>query len=301
MFGTWQLSYEGTGYEFGTPAHAVQVVEWEQDPDVHDVGDVRPPRQDGVWFDEDTVEPGQIVVHVLIDFTSAPYPVEECVRRAMLARAELERVWRADTLRRSSRAVAELTIGGEVIVEGRPRRARFDDAYQNVGRITAELPFVPARHEVFLAGGDGGWREATVGLVPPEQAGGWMFPLVFPLTNLHPVVRGTHFTVGGDARAAAIVEIAGPIGAGAELEIPDLWVVRTNRALAYDEVAVADARPGRALLTVNGRPENWLAPSSSRLSEISLPPGAWQVMLRGSSLEGTASGRVRWRDTKAGK
>ncbi len=301
MYGDWILRYPGTEYRFGPPSYPVQLVEWEQDADGVDVEDVRPVGADGLWMGRDTIEPGAVTVHVKIDFTTAPYPVEECARLALAARSELARVWRGDAVRTQSGEVAELVMGGGLVIEGRPRRPRFDDADQNVGLVFAELPFIPSMTGAYLLDEHGeSWREAEVQIVPPQPRSGWQFPLVFPVQNLEPAVRGTWFSVGGDTNTSCVVEIHGPIQAGAEVEIAGGWRVRTNRDLAYDEVAMVDARPGRTLLSVNGVPFNFLAPSSSLLSELTLSHGPHQLSFRGVSPQGTAIVRVRWRDMKAG-
>lgn len=300
MFGTWNLSYGSVSFDFGTPDFPVQLISWEQDADQIDSNDVDAPRADETWFGEDFVRAGEITVHVKIDFTNYPAPAEECARLALIARAELERVWRADWVRARNGRQAELNMGGESIIEGRPRRARFQDEAQNVGLIYAELPFVPSSTDVYLAGDGSGWNSVTSLLVPPTT-GGWMFPLVFPISNLNPSVKGAHFKVGGDKPAWVRAQIKGPIQAGAELELVGGWKIKTNRSLAYNETAEVDARPGRRTLTINGKPNNFLTPSSSRMSSMLVPVGDRQIALRGTSLEGTASATVWWRDTKAGK
>lgn len=301
MFDPWQLRYPGVEYTFGTPVHDVELVDWEQDADSIEVEDVRPAGADGLWMGRDTIEPGAVTLHVKIDFSSKPWPIADRVRRAMEVRAELARIWRGDAVRTQNGELAELIIGGTQVIEGRPRRPQFDDTDQSVGLIFADLSFIPASLNAYPIGADGEtWRSVEVQIVPSVPKSGWVFPLVFPIVNLSPAVRSTYFHVDGTAPAPCIIELAGPIQAGAEIEIAGDWVLRTKRALAYDEVAVADSRPGRMLLTVNGVPTNFLAPSSDRLSALTLSPGDHQIVLRGTSTEGTAQARVQWRDTKAG-
>ncbi|MEJ6490699.1 hypothetical protein PQI23_13315 [Leucobacter sp. USCH14] len=301
MFGPWQIRYPGTEYVFGMLVHDVEVIDWEQDADAVEVEDVRPAGADGLWMGRDTIEPGAVTVHVKIDFSSKPWPIKERVRRAMEVRSELARVWRADAVRSTNGELAELTLGGSVVIEGRPRRPQFDDVDQSVGLIFADLPFIPASVEAFPVREDGGtWHSVEVGIVAPVGRSGWVFPLVFPIQNLEPDVRSTWFEVAGDIDASCIVSVYGPLQAGAEVEIASGFKLVTKRDLAYDEVAVADARPGRMTLTVNGEPSNFIAPTSARLAELKLTPGPHQVSLRGISPQGTARARIEWRDTKAG-
>lgn len=301
MFGEWKLSYLGTQYAFGPAPHPVQLDSWAQAADQYRVDDVLRPRGDGIWMGEDFIEPGEVTVFATINFAKGDYSDRDRVRLALEARAELGRVWNAKDLRARPNELAELQMGDRCIIEGRPRRPRFDDTRQNVGIIRAELPFVPSMPGSFVVNADGtSWREVEVDIVPPAPRSGWVFPLVFPIENLDPAVKATWFEVGGDEDAACVASIQGPIQAGTELEVPGGFRIVTNRALAYDEIATADARPGRMLLTVNDVPENFLAPSSSLLSGLLLTPGPHQLSFRGNSLPGTARARVRWRDMKAG-
>ena len=297
MYGDWKLTYEGTEYAFGPAHHPVELIEWEQGPDVYAVDDASSDRDDGVWFGEDYIEPGEITVSVKIDFTDAPYPVEECARLAMVARSELARVWRADSVRRRAGALAELHMGGQYIIEGRPRRARFDDADQNVGLIYAELPFVPAHPGAYLAGPEGGWESVTLGLIP-AQIGGIKGPLRAPLRTSVESSRAAPVTVGGDTDAWPVIEIRGPLQSKAEVEAVSQWRLILNRALAFNETATIDTRPGRRSTRLNGRPTQLLDPRSSALAELSLTPGPNVIALRGASIEGTAAVSVRWRNTK---
>lgn len=295
MFGPWRLAYEGTDYEFGTHEHPVEVTEWEQGADIHDVDDERLPRADGVAFGQDFIEAGEIVVSVKIDFTDAPYPHDECVRLAMRARSELARVWRADAVRSRPGAVAELTIGGEFLVEGRPRRARFDDALQASAVIYAELPFVPESSGAYMVGDAGGWHEAIMRLVP-SQVGGLKAPLRAPLRTSVESTRAATVQVDGDAPAHGIYELRGPIQSDAQIEIPTRWRLYLNRPLGDFDTATIDTRPGHAATFLNGVAVQLLDPRSSLLSECTLLPGPNILTLRGSSIEGTAQVTARWRN-----
>lgn len=297
MYGDWKLTYEGTEYAFGPAHHPVELIEWEQGPDVYAVDDASSDRDDGVWFGEDYIEPGEISISVKIDFTDAPFPVEECARLAMVARSELARVWRADPVRRRAGALAELHMGGQYIIEGRPRRARFDDADQNVGLIYAELPFVPAHPGAYLAGDDAGWQAATLGIVP-AQVGGIKSPLRAPLRTSMESSRAAPIEMSGDVEAWPIIEIHGPMQSNAQVEAVGRWRVYLNRALAYDQVVTIDTRPGRRATRLDGQARMVLDPRSSLISELSLLPGRNVIALRGASIEGTAKVSIRWRNTK---
>ncbi|KKI18708.1 MULTISPECIES: hypothetical protein [unclassified Leucobacter] len=298
MYGDWILTYPGTAYRFGPPQWPVQFVGVEVSTDSYRVDDTAVPRGDGQLFGQDFVEPGEIKISVKIDFTTAPYPVEECARLAWEARTELARVWRADAVRQTPGLLAELTMGGVQMVEGRPRRAKFDDDHQGVGLIFAELYFVPADPTAYTVDADGNstWHEQTVDLVPPIS-GGLVAPLVAPLSTMYDSDRSRPFVVGGTAPAWPIIRVKGPINAGAQVDLVSRWTVRLTRALAYDETAEIDCRPGRQASRLNGQGRNVLAPDTD-FSRLSMTPGPQELTLRGTSMEGTASVTVRWRETR---
>lgn len=300
MYGPWKLSYAGTTYTFGTSAHAVELVGWESDADSYRVDDAPAPRADGVWFGEDFIEPGEVQISVKIDFTTAPYGPEECARLALEARDTLDRVWRAEALRREPGALAELVMGGEQMIEGRPRRARFDTSFQGRGLIYAELSFIPAntmRYAVDKAG-NAPWQSVSLALVA-AQAGGLKSPLKEPLRTSVESSRAAPVTITGST-AYPIYELRGPIQSAAQLEVPGRWRLYLNRGLTEFQTARIDTRPGHLGTYLDNRPVQVLDPRSNLLAECTLLPGANVLALRGSSLEGTAKVTARWRESKAG-
>lgn len=292
----WSLQHEDTVFSFDH----VAVTSVEIGGKVYRVDDTPNPRSDGIAFGQDFADPGDIQFQLLLTFQTVK---NLGLQRAMLREAAegFLLAWDAPELRKVTGAVGELTIPSVGLFEGRPRRAEWDWSTFGLGYLIGTATFIRSSPVTYVVEPDGStWHEAGVGIVPPAVRSGWTFPLVFPLQNLEPTVRATWFDVGGDTDAACIVSLQGPIQARAELEIAGGFKLVTNRALAYDEIAVADARPGRMTLTVNGEPNNFLAPTSSLLSELSLTPGPHQVSLRGISPQGTARAQVRWRNTKAG-
>lgn len=260
--------------------------------------DVPAPRADGVWMGQDFADPGDLVLTVAVEAGGIQAPAE---RRRFVDDTSMafSRMWDAVRVRSSPMQLAELWTEHGVF-EGRPRMVEWDRADYAAGFLRGRARFVRAVPGFFVIEGGEAWRSVVTQIVPPQPRSGWVFPLVFPVQNLEPAVKATWFDVAGDTDTPCVVEIQGPIQAGAEVEVPGGWRLRTRRDLAYDELAVIDARHGRALLTVNGVPTNFLAPDSSLLSELTLSPGPHQLSFRGVSPQGTASVRVRWRDMKAG-
>lgn len=299
MYGDWILTYEGTEYRFGPPGRPVELIDWEFSTDSYEVDDTANARGDGIVFGQDFIQAGELKITVKIDFTDAPYPAAECARLAWETRAALIDVWRADRIRRDTGAVAQLNMGGTQIVEGRPRRFRPDDSRQNVGFIEVELFFIPSDPVVYelVDGGESPWHEHTVSLAPAEM-GFLSEPLTEPLSSAVGSSSTGSFTVGGNTTSWGVFFVQGPLQVGGRLELVSHWTADLNRALRYDEVAVFDTRPGHYLMTLNGSPVNLLAPTGARLSDMSMEPGPQSLALRGSSVEGTATATVRWRNTR---
>ncbi|MHA3724316.1 hypothetical protein ACXR2T_10595 [Leucobacter sp. HY1910] len=297
MYGDWQLTYPGTNYRFGTRDHTVRLVKWAFEADGYRTDDVDNPRRDQATTGLDFVEAGQLVIDVLIDFTAWPASIEECARLAWEARTEFARVWRADPVRTVSGAVAELIMGGEQGIEGRPRGVSWSDDYAGVGRITGKARFKPAGTGVFAVGGtNDGWHEQTVGLMPPQTVG-IVAPLVAPISTALETTRRQAFEVGGVVPTYPIVSVRGPL-TGGEVELAGGWRMALARTLRTSEVAVIDTRPGHEGMTINGVPTNLLTAGSVQLPDAVMAPGMQEISLRGTSLEGTATATVRWRDMK---
>lgn len=301
MFGDWILRYAGTEYRFGPKSRPVGVVGWAFAANSYRVDDASRPRADGISFGRDYVEAGELRLELIIDYSGRPEPAAMRARMAWETRHELELAWRADTLRQRPRAVAELVLGSEEMIEGRPRRISFDDSAQNVGLVRATATFLPSSTAIYTVdeGGVAPWFEQAVNLVP-AQIGGITSPLVAPISTAASSSRARPFTVGGAAPVWPIVTVNGPIQAGAQFELVGGWSLTLNRALAYDDEVSVDTRPDRQIMTYNGRPANVLAPSSSRITAAAISPGLNEIALRGVSIEGTASAKIRWREQKAG-
>lgn len=293
----WGLRYDEAAFDFG----AVNVARVQIAGISYTVSDIPAPRDDGTWFGQDTAEPGDILLSLSVG--AAPGLDDAAARRQVFAIAEeFSRHWDAPQLREKPRAVAEFYADELGMFEGRPRSVEWDFSKYSAGWLTGRTRFVRSSlvsHPVDGAG-EALWRSVEAALTAPPSRSGWVFPLVFPLQNLEPVVLANWFEVGGDAPAWPVIEISGPLQAGASLEVSGAWQIRLARDLAYDQTSTIDTRPGRRVSTINGTPVIVLAPDSTRLSELSLSPGPHQVSLRGISPQGTAHARVRWRDTKAG-
>lgn len=294
----FRLVYPGTDFEFGP----VDVESVEIGGVSYRVDDTPLPRRDGIAFGRDFADPGDIVLTVSVSGESQVWGDEE-IRHDVYRKATVfSEAWDARVLREQPRLIAELVSGELGMFEGRPRGVQWDYANYAVGFLRGRARFVRASTAVYAVDPDTGespWHEQAVGLVP-AQLGGLVAPLVAPLTTARASTRARPFTVGGDADVWPVITVTGPLQSGGQVELVNRWSLRLNQALAYDDVVVIDTRPGRRLMTVNGRPGNVLAPSGARLSQAFMPPGLQEIALRGASVEGTASATIRWREQKAG-
>lgn len=292
MYRNWSISIGGNRHEFGP----VEVTTWDIGGREYRSDDTDLPRADGRYFGQDFATPGDVTIELII--RASPGTREERFAEVMDIRSEFTRVWNGDDIRYTPGEVAELEIAGRAIVEGRPRHVDWDDSRATFGIIRGTALFVRDFDQSFAVSGSGGdWGEVTVGLVP-AQLGGLIAPLVAPLSTAIESTRARPFTVGGEDDVWPIISVQGPLQSGSSVELTHEWSLHLNRALAYDEVATIDTRPGRRSMDINGRTMNLISPTGDRLTNLSIHPGVHEVALRGTSVEGTATVTLRWRETR---
>lgn len=290
----WSITIDDVSHPFGQ----VEVSSWVIGGREYRTDDTSRPRTDGRYFGQDFADPGDIEINLIIRAKGTDRQTK--FDNAMSLREEFTSVWNGDTIRFTPGSVAELHIAGRIVVEGRPRHVDWDDSLATFGIIKGNALFVRNFDQAFgydETTGGSQWEEVTVGLVPP-QMGGLIAPLVAPLSTATTSTRARPFEVGGEGDAWPVIYVQGPLQSGASVELVHGWTLKLNRSLAYDEVAVLDSRPGSRTMTVNGRATNLLSPAGDRLSQTSISPGIQEVALRGTSLEGTATVTLRWREVK---
>lgn len=279
----WRLRYAGTDLSFGSIASSMvfPVAPSVGSPDV-ETDDARRPRGDGVLFGADFV--GGRTIDFEIDVVGDD-EAETLSRVSALSRA-----WRADRIRQTPGALAELTSHNGRTAFGRPRRfAASDDSLpQGLSAVTAD--FVTA---------DANWygpeQASRVDFVP-AAGGGLKAPLASPLSTTATSDRSTVFTVSGAANTWPVFEVVGPIS-NPVVEVVGRFRLTFRLSLAYDQRLVIDTRPwARTILRNGASVAGSLSRTSSRLSQASLPTGSHQLVLRGASAPGTAAVTVRWRD-----
>lgn len=264
--------------------------------DVDGVGLVRPPEVGTVEIEADDVSlPRTDGIAMGQDFLGAQtVSFELALRpRGSLTPADLlaavRGFWRDPAHRSTGGRTIELRSPEGRSAFGRPRRFSPNRDDEQFGIITVVADFELVSDLWF---GDPG--AATVSLVPPLGRG-LVAPLVEPLTIQGAAQNAYGFTVGGSVPAYPVIEFRGPI-TNPSLHGPG-WDLRVRGSLAYDETLLVDTRPWVRSLTLNGRPAaGLLMPYSSRLRDVTLPPGFHSVQLRGTDITGTAAALISWRE-----
>ncbi|MBL3699229.1 hypothetical protein [Leucobacter luti] len=197
----------------------------------------------------------------------------------------LAAVWSADSLRSQSGAVAELRVGDRV-ARGRPRDFMPDDSGLWDGTDEPVLVFDATDDHWY------GAEEATTIRFVPVFTGG------LPISAEVPFVLGGGsgessymVTVGGDVAAWPVFELHGPI------RDPFIEVVGVGRLvftgqLAYDQTLTVNTSDGWVKRDGAAFP-GALSPAGSRLSDMALRPGSYQVFFGGYDPTGSSSLDVR--------
>lgn len=283
----WRLIYPGvdltfgsreSGYEFNSPPEIGY-------PEITNA-DAELPGQDGVAFGVDTLAGSMIAfeLDVLTGDRQSARPLVESLRHA----------WRADAIRRVAGATAELISDSGVSGFGRPRAFSPPQGSPEHGALRFGLEFALASDLWF---GPEMWEKFTYA---PAQGGGLVAPLRAPLSTTRTSDRSQVITVGGTEPTPHVqFEVAGPI-TNPVVEVLGVLRLEYLTTLAYDEVLEISAVPWQRYSRVgNASYAGALTPASTMLSQLVLPPGRHEVVLRGVDRTGTASLRTIWREAQA--
>ncbi len=279
----WRLSYTGESLAFGSIASDFV---FTAAPDIgpsdiqHD--DAARPRADGVVFGAD-FHGGRTIT-----FDLAANGANEAEARTLVAR--LAKAWRADAIRKKPGAVATLTSDTGRVTFGRPRRFAAIDELLPQGLVQVLADFACAEDVWY-----GTETSVNVALQPPA-GGGLIAPLASPLATTATSDRSTVIRVGGDLSTWPVFEIQGPI-VNPVVEVVGRLKMEFRTTLAFDQKLIVDTRPwARTILRNGASVAGSLTRTSTRLSQAAIPPGAHELVLRGTSDSGTASVITRWRD-----
>ncbi|MCX5070830.1 hypothetical protein OOJ91_33840 [Micromonospora lupini] len=288
----WTLTYPGTAYTWGPRSSGVMLASEPQIGGVELItDDSARPRGDGRAMGQDYRGAATVTFELLILGAG-----EGEVRQRQ---ADLARVWRADPVRSTPGAVAELSTvvaGRARVAYGRPRRfaPALRQPRQGVIPVVADFAMV-----------DDCWydpqvEQTVVPLVPPPS-GGLVSPLTTPLTTVPAVVVPGHVTVGGDLPAWPVMTLYGPV-TDPVVQVTGLWSLALSLSIPAGQAITVDTRPWRrtVLRGDGGSFAGALTRSSVRLADASVPPGAYEIALRGQDVSGTAALKFAWQKTYTG-
>lgn len=285
MLNDWHLTYGNTDFAFGTIASKF-VFPQSGPPDISNLSitdeDAPRPRADGVMFGSDTRS------GTTVTFDIAVAGADETETWSLYER--LANVWRADEVRSVPGATAMLTSHTGRVAFGRPRRIQPKLDLTPFGVTAVTCDFATADDLWY-----GPEQFATVKLVP-DLGGGVRGPVSSPVSTTATSDRSQTFTVDGRLPVWPVITINGPI-ANPSIEVVGVFKMTFNTTLAYDQTLVIDTRPwGRSIKRNGASIAGSLDPRTSRLSEASVPPGTYNLSLRGISATGTPQARLTWRN-----
>lgn len=252
--------------------------------------DVRRPREDGIAMGADYLG----ATNVEFDFTVFASSYEEAVER----RGGLRQAWRADAIRRTPGALAELWSHTGRVAFGRPRRfAQLDGSKRQDLLLRQGVAQAVADFEMADPNWYGQEQAVTVSFSRGVTTG-FTFPAKFPWTTTGERETRGLVRVTGGSPTPLVIAVEGPI-VNPVVEIGPLRF-EASVSLAAGERLSVNAWPNRRMVTVAGRAAGGVLSSrSTRLGQAVLPPGDYEAVLRGTSESGTASLTVRWRDAFA--
>lgn len=276
---TWTLQTPTRALSLGEDLTGVGLVAYPTVKTNSNIDSYANPRNDGTRFGKLT-RANQTV--------SLPVEVRADDRALDEVWRELITVWRADDVRQERGALAALIADSGRRAFGIPVNLEPDLQYRLFGVARATLEFDCVDD---LWYGDETWTDV---LFAPPVSGGLTFPAVAPFTfDSGPSQRNASVQVDGDVATWPVFEIAGPV------TNPEIAIVGGSRlvfatSLAYDQVLVVDTRPWSRHVKRDGADfPGALSPVGDRLSDMSLKPGAHQVVLKGYDPTGSSKLRVR--------
>lgn len=286
MVWDWKLTTEGGHIEFGDDASLHVVESWAVDPGKLRTEDYANPRGDGSRFGRD-LRPGQTVA-----FSMWVNGSDE--NEALSGLARMSALWRNDASRSRGGSLATLTHPRGRFAVGRPRAFTSDTQRVQRGYATAKAEFECADDLWY------GQESQTQIFFQVAAGGGLRFPARSPFrfTSVGET-RNAAVLVDGDVATWPVFEIHGPV-TNPEIEVQGVGRLVFDVNLAYDQFLRVDTRPWARWVQrgVKGRPDELvplpgaLSPGGSRLSDMSLLPGSYTVLLRGFDATGTAEMRV---------
>lgn len=286
MLNDWHLTYGNTDFAFGT-VDSKFVFPQSAPPEISAADikndDTDTPRGDGLLFGRDFRGGQTITINAEV--------VADTEVGSLTLLQRFANAWRADSVRDTPGAMAQLTSHTGRTVFGRPRR------FQQKLDL---LPFGVTAVACDFAAVDDLWygppQVAEVRLAP-APGGGLVAPLAAPLSTTSSSDRSQSFTVGGLMPIWPTITISGPITSPSIEVVGQFRMDFVGLNLSASETLTIDTRPWARTVMRNGASvAGRRDPRTSRLSEASVPPGTHELALRGTSATGTPRALVTWRD-----
>ena len=258
---------------------------------------------DAEWAVQDTINPVTGSRNFGRDVLAGPawtfalHVNRDDVATALTSLGELRTAWKAGSVigipGRTS--ILRYRIGGrDRRVYGRPRRWAAPPNNRILGGyvpITTTFQTADALHYADLE------TMVDIGYVA-TSAGGFEFPVEFPVATLPPGQRDGLATVGGDSPTYPIIRFNGPI-INPKLACA-AWSVQLNMELLAGQYVEIDTRPWKLSVLRQGvYNEGGKLSRQARLRNLTLSPGNVEFVFSGNSVAGTASCIVKWRDAYA--
>jgi hypothetical protein len=280
----WQFELAGVTFGRGTDYRVSELT--LPKPETRHV-DVDAPRADGIRFGRDQLAGSLIAFELNVVGTDATDVLGKV--------ATLRRAWYGDDTRAVSGVSIPLRMkrpGRDAVrAYGRPRR--FEPATM-ANAVLGHVPVVCDFQAVDPYFYGDVLESTSVTLVPPP-VGGLIEPLTDPLIGTqYGQVQG-HIQVGGDSPAWLVTRIDGPI-LDPTIEVVGQWSAPMRLSLTTDEWVDVDPQLWSRRVRRNGKQNEAGAftASSQRLSQMRVPPGGAEVVLRGTDATGTASALFSW-------
>jgi hypothetical protein len=219
---------------------------------------------------------------------------------ALDAKALLRTAWRALSIRQDPSTVIPVRYrlnGRERRFYGRPRRFSAPPNNQIQGGyipITADFQAADA----FFYDDQEQGVSLTLHNVGTSD-GGFIFPVIFPVTALPVGTSQQQLVVGGDAPAYPVIRVNGPVTN--PIIATDSWTIAMDISLGALDYVVIDTRPWERTVIKNGNQNAAGSLSVNRrlyLSDVVLEEGSLpQISFSGNSASGAPTCTVSWRNT----
>lgn len=280
MSWNWTLTTDGRQVVFGDDDALVVVDKWSASAGKLRIDDHENPRGDGLRFGSD-YRSGQVV-----DFSMWVNGGDEETARAGLA--SVQAAWRNDVSRRRGGSMCRLEHPRGRAAFGRPRGFSADTQRIEQGWATIKADF-EAVDDLWY-----GPEEVTTIRFVPEFTGGLPIPAAVPWVLGGGSGESSYMvTVGGDVAAWPVFELHGPI-ADPFIEVVGVGRLVFRGQLAYDQTLTVDTRHWARWVKRDGAAfPGALSPAGSRLSDMSMRPGSYQVFFGGHDPTGSSSLDVR--------